>query len=482
MMKYFHDVAPLSIRAALRCIVVGATLMASHGSEAADQIPHLQGGQLDLIWTLPFVGLLLSIALMPLLVASFWHHHYGKVALFWALVFLLPASLKFSPAAVAYEVLHTLLTEYIPFLILIGSLFCVTGHIHIRGNLHGSPLLNTGFLAVGTILASVIGTTGASMLLVRPLIRANDDRKHNAHVMVFFIFLVANIGGSLTPIGDPPLFLGFLEGIDFFWTTKALLKPTLVMAGALLIMFFCYDSYLTRHEGRIKPDPTPDSRIRIEGGHNIVLIVAILAAVIASGQIELGIVEIGGVLLEWQNILRDICLLVIGGLAYVLSNARIRRANHFELEPIREVGKLFGGIFITIIPVLAILKAGQNGALAGLITLVNHPSGQPDPAMYFWVTGLLSSFLDNAPTYLVFFNVAGSDPLALMGPLAPTLMAISMGAVFMGANSYIGNAPNLMIKSIAERRGISMPSFPAYLMWSTGLLMPLYAAIHWLFL
>ncbi len=450
-------------------------------AQAADAVPHLQGGQLGLIWTLPFAGLLLSIALLPLVAPKIWHHHYGKIALFWGLVWAGPAMVAFGGAAIVYEILHTALQEYLPFIILIGSLYCVTGHIHIRGNLHGSPVLNTGFLATGTVLASVIGTTGAAMLLVRPLIRANDDRIHNAHVMMFFIFLVANIGGALTPVGDPPLFLGFLEGIDFFWTTKALFKPTMMLAGLLLLIFFCLDLYLYRREGRSKPDPTPDSRLTIEGGHNAILIMVILASVIASGSLQLDTIELFGVMLEWQNILRDLVLVLTGGLSFVLSNDRIRQENQFDLEPIREVAKLFGGIFATIIPVLAILKAGQNGALAGIIALVTTPSGQPDPFMYFWITGLLSSFLDNAPTYLVFFNAAGADPIALMGPMASTLMAISMGAVFMGANSYIGNAPNFMVKSMAESRGVAMPGFFGYLVWSFGLLMPLFALQSWLF-
>jgi Na+/H+ antiporter NhaD/arsenite permease-like protein len=319
------------------------------------------------------------------------------------------------------------------------------------------------------------------MLLVRPLIRANDDRKHNAHVMIFFIFLVANIGGSLTPIGDPPLFLGFLEGVHFFWTFQNLWKPTLLMAVALLVVFFCLDAVLYQREGRIKPDPTPDSRIRIEGLHNVALIAVILAAVIFSGSVEWQTVEIMGVMVESQNLLRDAVLLGITGLAFILSSPKVRAANDFSLEPVNEIAKLFGGIFITIIPVLTILKAGQDGALAGVIRMVTTPAGQHDPMMYFWVTGLLSSFLDNAPTYLVFFNAAGGDPHALMGPLAPVLMAISMGAVFMGANSYIGNAPNFMVKSMAEQRGVIMPSFFGYLLWSGGFLLPLFVLTGWLF-
>ncbi|MDH7794293.1 MULTISPECIES: sodium:proton antiporter [unclassified Beijerinckia] len=443
--------------------------------------PQLDGRAVGVVWVLPFVGMLLSIALMPLALPTFWHHHYGKVSAFWALAFLLPAAVLFGPGLTGHELLHTLALEYIPFLILIGTLYCVTGHIHIRGNLHGSPLLNTGLLALGTGLASVMGTTGASMLLIRPLIRANDDRRYNVHVVIFFIFLVANIGGSLTPLGDPPLFLGFLQGVHFSWTLVHLLAPMAFTCAILLALFFVIDFYLYRKEGRTRPDPTPDSALSIEGTRNLLLIPAVLAVVLASGSLKLGELHFLSVTLEVQNVLRDVLLLLIAYVSFATTPHGTRVANGFDFEPVVEVAKLFAAIFITIVPVIAMLKAGREGALATVIGLVTTPDGLPINGMYFWLTGALSSFLDNAPTYLVFFNAAGGDAQQLMGPLASTLTAISAGAVFMGANSYIGNAPNFLVKSIAESRGIPMPSFFGYMLWSGCLLLPIFVLLTLIF-
>lgn len=442
---------------------------------------QFDGRALSLVWVVPFAGMLLSIALMPLALPAVWHRHYGKVSAFWALAFLAPSAVFLGSSLTGHELLHTLALEYIPFLILIGTLYCVTGHIHVRGNLHGSPALNTGLLALGTGLASVMGTTGAAMLLIRPLIRANDDRRHNAHVIIFFIFLVANIGGALTPLGDPPLFLGFLQGVSFSWTLVHLWQPTLLAVMILLAIFFGIDLYLYRSEGRSRPDPTPDSRVSIEGARNLLLIPAILAVVLASGSVKLGEIHVLSLTLEMQNILRDFLLLVIAAVSFMTTPHRTRAANDFSFEPVVEVAKLFAAIFITIVPVIAILRAGREGALASVMALVTTPDGRPINGMYFWATGGLSSFLDNAPTYLVFFNAAGGDAGQLMGPLASTLAAISAGAVFMGANSYIGNAPNFLVKSLAESRGIRMPSFFGYMLWSCGLLLPIFALLTLIF-
>jgi Na+/H+ antiporter NhaD/arsenite permease-like protein len=354
----------------------------------------------------------------------------------------------------------------------------------VKGNLHGSPGLNTTMLGIGAGIASITGTTGAAMLLIRPVIRANDARRHNAHVVVFFIFLVANIGGSLTPLGDPPLFLGFLKGVSFFWPTIHLILPMLTVTLLVLAVFFVLDSWFFRIDTDYppKPDPTPDSRLRIEGWINVLLLGAILLAVLASGVWKPGVsFSINHIELELQNVLRDLALLAIAFVSWKMTPAPVRDGNGFTWGPIMEVAKLFAGIFVTIIPAIAILKAGNNGALAGVVALVSAPDGQPVPAAYFWLTGILSSFLDNAPTYLVFFNTAGGDPARLMGDLALTLTAISAGAVFMGANTYIGNAPNFMVKAIAEERGVKMPSFFGYMAWSIAILVPSFALVTWLF-
>ncbi len=438
---------------------------------------ELDGSQLSVLWGAPFAGILLSIALVPLLAPVFWHHHFGKVAAAWALAFLLPFALVFGPGIAAAGLVHALLAEYIPFIILLTALFTVAGGIFIRGNLHGSPGLNTAILAIGAVLASFMGTTGASMLMIRPLIRANDNRKHKAHVVIFFIFIVSNAGGSLTPLGDPPLFLGFLKGVDFFWTLSHIFPETLFLVGCLLGLFYLMDTwYYHRREEILPVDPTPDSkRIGFDGAANFWLLGAIVGLVLLSGFWKSGIAfNILGTEVGLPGLVRDAGLIIVTLVSLRITPLDVHLDNQFSWGPMQEVAKLFAGIFLTIIPVIAMLKAGVNGPFGAVVAAVTRPDGSPDPAMYFWAAGALSSFLDNAPTYLVFFNTAGGDPAVLMTTLAPTLAAISAGAVFMGANTYIGNAPNLMVKAIAEDRGVKMPSFFGYMVWSGAILVPLF--------
>ena len=443
----------------------------------------VDGATLALWWGVPFAGILLSIALMPLMAPIFWHHHYGKVAAAWGLAFLLPFAAAFGPDAALVNLVHALLAEYLPFVILLTALFAVAGGIYIRGNLRGSPGLNTAILAMGAVLASFMGTTGASMLLIRPLIRANDDRAHKAHVVVFFIFIVSNAGGSLTPLGDPPLFLGFLKGVDFFWTVRHIFPETLFLVSVLLALFYVIDTWFFRRAGEVLPqDPTPDTlSIGFEGHINFALLAAVVGLVLVSGFWKSPIAfDIAGTEVGLPGIVRDVGLVVVTLLSLWLTPKAVHENNQFGWAPMQEVAKLFAGIFLTIIPVIAMLKAGTNGPFGAIVNAVTRPDGAPDPAMYFWATGLLSSFLDNAPTYLVFFNTAGGDPATLMAQLAPTLAAISAGAVFMGANTYIGNAPNLMVKAIAEDRGVNMPSFFGYMLWSGAVLLPLFGLMTWI--
>jgi Na+/H+ antiporter NhaD/arsenite permease-like protein len=464
-------------------LVAGSMLMAG-AAAAAGAAPHIDGSKLSAWWALPFAGLLLSIAILPLATPHLWHHHFGKIAAAWALAFVLPCTLLVGTEVAVYELMHTVILEYIPFLILIFALFTVAGGVLIKGNLHGTPGLNTSILGIGTVIASITGTTGAAMLLIRPIIRANDNRLHNAHVVVFFIFLVANIGGSLTPLGDPPLFLGFLKGVSFFWPTIHMLAPMLLCTVILLVVFYCLDWYLFYIDKNYppKPDPTPDNRLGIDGWLNVGLLGAIVLVVLMSGVWKPGIkVSVNHIDIELQNVLRDILLLVIAWISWKYTRSEIREGNGFSWGPILEVAKLFAGIFLTIIPAIAILKAGSSGALGFVVDLVTDPKGQPNNAMYFWLAGGLSSFLDNAPTYLVFFNIAGGDAQQLMGPLAQTLLAISAGAVFMGANTYIGNAPNFMVKAIAEEKGIKMPSFFGYMLWSGAFLLPCFVLVTLVF-
>lgn len=437
------------------------------------------GSRLSPLWGVPFAGLLLSIALMPLLVPSFWHHHFGKVSAAWTLAFFLPFAVIFGPAVAGVSLVHALVAEYIPFIILLTALFTVAGGIFIRGNLHGSPALNAGLLLIGAVLASFMGTTGASMLMIRPLIRANDNRKHSAHIVVFFIFIVSNVGGSLTPLGDPPLFLGFLKGVDFFWTLQHIFPETLFLIGSLLVIFYLLDSWYYRNEGVQPVDPTPDTqRMGFDGAFNFGLLAAIAGLVLLSGFWKSPVVfDVYGTEVGLPGLVRDAGLIAIALLSLKLTADKVHADNQFSWGPMAEVAKLFAGIFLTIIPVIAMLKAGTSGPFGAVVSAVTRPDGQPDPAMYFWATGALSSFLDNAPTYLVFFNTAGGDPQTLMTALAPTLAAISAGAVFMGANTYIGNAPNLMVKAIAEDRGVKMPSFFGYMAWSGAVLIPLFVVM-----
>jgi Na+/H+ antiporter NhaD/arsenite permease-like protein len=390
-----------------------------------------------------------------------------------------PFTLVFGPAAAARGLVHTALGEYIPFIILLTALFVIAGGIYVRGNLHGSPALNVCILAIGALLASFMGTTGASMLLIRPLIRANDSRTQAAHVIVFFIFIVSNAGGSLTPLGDPPLFLGFLQGVDFFWTVKHIFPETLFLVGALLLLFYAIDAYRYRREGSVRPDPTPDTpSFGFEGRANFALLGIVVVLVLLSGLWRPGVAfSVAGADVTWAGLVRDLGLVAVAGASWWVTPNGVHAKNQFSWGPMVEVAKLFAGIFLTIIPVIAMLRAGLHGPFGPIVAAVTGPNGEPIPAMYFWASGALSSFLDNAPTYLVFFNTAGGDSQALMTSFASTLAAISAGSVFMGANSYIGNAPNLMVKSIAEDRGIRMPSFFGYMAWSGAVLIPLFVVM-----
>ena len=437
---------------------------------------EFDGSRLNLMWAIPFAGILLSIALMPLMVPSFWHHHFGKISAAWTLAFFLPFGYFFGVNAASASLVHAMLAEYIPFIVLLTALYTVAGGIYIRGNFHGSPALNCGLLLIGVVLASFMGTTGASMLMIRPLIRANDKRQHKTHLVVFFIFLVSNVGGSLTPLGDPPLFLGFLKGVDFFWTARYIFPETLFLVVSLMVIFYLIDSYYFKKEGVIPVDPTPDSgRIGFDGASNFWLLGAVAGLVLMSGVWKSPVAfDVAGTVVGLPGMLRDVGLVIIIFISLRITAKSVYDSNQFSWAPMQEVAKLFIGIFLTIIPVIFMLQAGLNGPFSSIVSVITRPDGSPDPAMYFWATGLLSSLLDNAPTYLVFFNTAGGDPQILMTTLAPTLAAISAGAVFMGANSYIGNAPNLMVKAVAEDRGVKVPSFFGYMAWSFCILIPLF--------
>ena len=460
-------------------------LLLSTFSFAAETSGHgIDGSNLSLYWVIPFAGILLSIALFPLFAEDFWHHHFGKISAFWAFSLLIPMVITFGFNAALYEVLHAYLLEYFPFIILLLALFTVSGGVRIKGYLQGTPEVNTGLLLLGTILASWMGTTGAAMLLIRPMLRANAWREKKVHMVVFFIFLVANVGGSLTPLGDPPLFLGFLQGVDFFWTTTHLFWEMAFVAAILLVLYYFWDKALYKKETNTQPQDPGDQPLGIEGGFNLLLLLGVVVAVLFSGLVHLGEFQVYHVHVTYENLIRDLALLLLAWASWHFTSKESRAANGFNWFPIQEVGKLFAGIFITIIAPIAMLKAANNGQ--GALQFVNDAvfaeNGDPINEMFFWITGLLSAFLDNAPTYLVFFNAAGGSADVLMNQMTQTLVAISSGAVFFGALTYIGNAPNFMVKSIAEQSGVKMPTFGAYMLWSFGILVPIYLLVTFLFI
>ncbi len=437
---------------------------------------------MEAILCLPFVGLLLCIALFPLLKPVWWEQHQPVVVAVWLLLFTVPFAV-FKGAGNTFEVvMECLVNDYLTFIVLLFGLFCVSGNITMEGDLAGSPRVNVLLLAVGTLLSSVIGTTGSSMLMVRPVIKMNSWRKRRAHVMVFFIFLVSNIGGCLIPIGDPPLLMGFSRGVPFFWSLK--LFPVLLLnLIVILTVFYWIDrkNYCKDIAEGLKPDISkPGTEIQFQGLHNLLFLAVIVIAVIFSGVLPgipffqdaggnvRGITIFRDVKLSFPTMIELVMILSAAWFSFRTTKEEIRIKNHFTWGAIKEVAVLFVGIFVTMQPALMLLKSiGAN-------------LGFTEPIQMFWATGMLSSFLDNTPTYLVFLTTAGTmqftEGVATSLGTIPVkiLMAISCGAVFMGANTYIGNAPNFMVKSISDENGIRMPSFVRYIMWSVCILIPVF--------
>ena len=436
----------------------------------------------SLLLCIPFAGLLLCIAVMPLVKPEWWEKHQALAVIVWSLLFIIPSIVLNGAGETTETVLECIVNDYLTFIVLLFGLFCVSGNITLEGNLAGSPAVNALFLAFGTLLSSCIGTTGASMLLVRPMIKMNSWRKRKRHIMVFFIFLISNMGGCLTPIGDPPLLMGFMRGVPFFWSMHLL--PILIFnLVILLFVFYHLDKKAYRKdiaEGR-KPDISrPGTEFYIEGLHNIIFLIMIVGAVILSGVLPgmsafqdaagnvRGIRLYGEVTLTLPALIEIVIILLAAFLSFKTTDSSIRTKNHFTWGAIKEVAVLFIGIFITMQPALMLLKA------------VGPNLGITKPLEMFWATGALSSFLDNTPTYLVFLTTAGT--LGFTSGIATTLgtvpvkllSAISCGAVFMGANTYIGNAPNFMVKSISDENGVNMPSFFGYILWSLVFLVPVF--------
>ncbi len=415
----------------------------------------------------PFIALLLCIALLPLFLEKWWHLNRNKALV--GASFGLPVAtwvLWTDPAALG----HTAL-DYMAFLSLLGVLFVVAGGVEIRGSLSGTPLANAGLLAIGALLANIVGTTGASMLLIRPFLRANARRRDKTHLVVFFIFIVSNVAGLLTPLGDPPLFLGFLHGVPFTWTLR-LWGPWAVVTGGCLLVFLLVDRVRYSREELKPPGEAPAvKRFSIAGAPNMVLLVAVMGVVFAGGAWVTPWAKA-----QWgangdsaAKAFQIVALAGIATLSYVLTPRETHKANEFTWHPFIEVSVLFAGIFAAMIPALKLLES--NGPRLHV----------QEPWQYFWATGSLSAFLDNAPTYLAFLSLAQYLPDEVAGTTARVLAAISCGAVFFGAMTYIGNGPNFMVKAIAEHAGVKMPSFFGYMAWSLAVLVPLFVAVTFMF-
>jgi Na+/H+ antiporter NhaD/arsenite permease-like protein len=438
------------------------------------------GHRLPLASVLPFVALLLAIAALPLWKPHWWESHRNKALVAAALSLPFAGWLAWAQGEDGVAVLRHVLLDYVSFLILLAALYVIAGNVYVRGSLAGTPLSNAGLLGIGAVLANLVGTTGASMVLIRPLLRAIRSRRRRAHVIVFFIFVVSNCGGLLTPFADPPLFLGFLKGVPFAWTF-GLWREWLLVVGALLVLFVLVDSFVLNQEEKALPGAQLEAALRheplgVSGAHNLLFLGGIVLVILGHGA------GWGNGGRPWPHGVQEALMVGLALLSWVTTKPALRAQNRFTFGPIAEVAILFFGIFVTMIAPLFLLNA--RGAELGI----------QQPWQYFWVAGTLSSFLDNAPTYLAFAATAAGqvgiapegarylgDYLA-HGPAAhATLSAIACGAVMMGANTYIGNGPNFMVKAIAEEEGLRMPTFLGYMAWSGAILVPLFVVVTLVF-
>ena len=431
----------------------------------------------SVLWAIPFLGIIFSMSFLPLIAPNFSKKHGGMIPFAWTAVYLACVACFFGFRELIPATLEPLLNDYVSFIIQIATLYIVAGGIFVDFPNGRGPVFNTMFLFFGSLLAGWIGTTGAAMLLIRPFLRANAQRKRKVHLMVFFIFLVANIGGAATPLGDPPLFIGFLKGVDFFWfiqhLSPVLFGTTFVLCG----LFYIVDTILFKKEtGRFEAGRDSVSFV-IKGGRNLFFLVLVLLTVI-SCQFESSF-EVAGQTYNYSSVLRNIILVSIAVLSLKLTQKNIREENGFTFAPIREVAEFFVAIFITVAPILSILSKGENGSLAMIFNWI-APGGEFILSNCFWASGLLSSVLDNAPTFLIFVHLASGNAAELMTTKAAILTSFSISTVFMGALTYIGNAPNLMVRSISEQHGIKVPSFLGYIGWSIGILFPIFLVISWL--
>ena len=404
-----------------------------------------------------------------MLAPRLWHRRMGVIAASWSLALLLPLVALHGPAVAWHDIWHAALLEYLPFVALLLALFTAGGGILLEGGPWGTPAGNTALLALGTALAGVMGTTGVAMVLIHPLLRANAHRARKVHLVVFFIVLAANAGGATTPLGDPPLYLGFLQGVPFFWPLRQLAVPLLIVAIPLLAAFFLLDRHLVRGE----PPAPPPRPLHVRGWRNAALVALVVAAVLAQGVWHPGEVTLLGQNIGLERLLGMLVFAAITLVSHRVSpRARCASATCSAGSRCAKWRCCSPPSSSPSARCCPCWPPGMNGPLAPLLALTSDAAGHPSPLAYFWLAGTLSALLDNAPTYLVFFQLAGSDPAALTGHLSPVLRALSAGAVFFGALTYIGNAPNMMVRAIAARRGVRMPGFFGYMLWSCALLLP----------
>jgi len=427
-------------------------------------------------WAIPFLGVLLSIALLPMLAPRLWHRRMAWVMGAWVAALLAPWAAVWGAPAAGRLAWHAILVEYLPFVTLLLALYTAAGGILLRGLIAGTPGGNTRLLAAGTLLAGVMGTTGAAMVLIHPLMRANAHRRRKVHLVIFFMILVANAGGALSPLGDPPLYLGYLHGVPFFWPLRHLGPPLGVLAALMLGLFYATDRVLARDE----PPAPRRERLRVRGWHNVALIAVVIAATLLQARIG-GALVLGGEAIPTGRAVAVLAFLGVSGVSILLTPRAVHQGNDFSWHPMAEVALLFAAIFITIAPVLRMLEAGRAGPFAPVLALLQDSQGNRSPSAFFWLTGLLSAFLDNAPTYLVFLGLGDVRPEALDGARNAVLAALSAGAVFFGALTYIGNAPNMMLRAIASHRGVRMPGFFAFTATVAVLLLPVFAILTVLF-
>ncbi len=461
---------PPGIARRLATLAVGVALLWPGAAQAAEDVPGL-------VWGVPFAGMLLSVALFPILAPRFWHRWMGLVAVLWSAALILPMAALGTVAAAYHTAWEALLADYLPFVALLVAMYAVGGGVLLEGGPWGTPRGNTALMALATVLSGLVGPVPVSMVLIHPLLRANAHRRHKVHLVVFFIVLVCNVGGVTTPLGNPPLYIGLLQGVPFLWPAAMLWRVLLVLAVPLLAVFWWFD----HRSALADPVPAMRRRLHMRGWENIALLGLVVAVVLGQGAWQPGPVSFLGAEIGRERLLGALLFLAIAAVSAWRTPRAVRQANMFAWGPMVEVAKLFAGIFVTITPALAMLHAGLDGPLGGVLRLATDAHGQPWPVVYFWLSGILSAFLDNAPTYFLFFQMAGSDPAALTGAHAATLMAMSAGSVCFGALTYIGNAPNMMVRGVAAHRGVRMPGFFGYMLYACALLLPGFALLTLLF-